>query len=113
MRRASLAPFLPDDAVLPPRMASDTQSLRTFRYPGGRYWTVCVDMHLEEGGPPALRFTAGARIIELASWPPEWSDFTDAQLVDLLRWAAPRSRRSPLPPGTPRRRWDDPTDKDS
>jgi hypothetical protein len=88
-------------------MASGTQSLRTFRYPGGRYWTVCVDMHHSDGGPPALRFTAGARIIELATWPAEWADFTDRQLIDLLRWAAPRSDRRPPPPGTPRRRWDD------
>jgi hypothetical protein len=94
-------------------MASGTQSLRTFRYPGGRYWTVCVDMHLSDGGPPALRFTAGARIIELATWPAEWTDYTDAQLVDLLRWAAPRSERRPPPPGVPRRRWDDLPDRES
>jgi hypothetical protein len=88
-------------------MASGTQFLRTFRYPGGRYWTVCVDMHRSGGGPPALRFTAGARIIELASWPADWAGFTDAQLIDLLRWAAPRSERQPPSRGTPRRRWDD------
>jgi hypothetical protein len=94
-------------------MSSRTQPLRTFRYPGGRYWTVCVDMHLLDGGPPTLRFTAGARIIELATWPAEWADFTDGQLIDLLRWAAPRSQRPLPPPGTPRRRWDDASEQES
>lgn len=89
-------------------MAAASRRLRTFRYPGGRYWTVCLDMHLQDGAPPALRFTAGARNIELATWPEDWVDYSDAQLVDLLRWAAPRFDRRAPPPGTPRRRWDDP-----
>jgi hypothetical protein len=83
------------------------QLIRTFRYPGGRYWTVGLVVRPEGGDRPALRFTAGARIIELASWPNEWAEYTDAQLIELLRWAAPRSGTDAPRPGTPRRRWDD------
>jgi hypothetical protein len=88
--------------------AAAPQRVRTFRYPGGRYWTVAVDPHRETGSPPALRFTAGARNIELAAWPADWIDYTDEQLIELLRWASPRFDRRAPPPGTPRRRWDDP-----
>jgi hypothetical protein len=83
------------------------QPARTFRYPGGRYWTVDLIVHREDGDRRALRFTAGARIIELGAWPAGWADFTDEQLVDLLRWAAPRSDIGAPAAGTPRRRWDD------
>jgi hypothetical protein len=86
---------------------TDLGVVRTFRYPGGRYWTVCVIRHPEGGGSPVLRFTAGVRDIDLRDWPKEWADYRDEQLVDLLRRAAPR-RPAPAPePGAPRRRWDD------
>jgi hypothetical protein len=88
-------------------VANDQQPVRTFRYPEGRYWTACVIVRQEDGGPPVLRFTAGARIIELGNWPKQWTDFSDEQLVELLRWAAPRADTGAPPPGTPRRRWDD------
>jgi hypothetical protein len=91
--------------------ATTPHGVRTFRYPGGRYWTVCVGPRPEGGGEPALRFTAGARNIELATWPAEWADYSDEQLVELLRWAAPRLGASAPPPGTPRRRWDDQADR--
>jgi hypothetical protein len=87
---------------------TDLGVVRTFRYPGGRLWTVCVIRHPEGGGPSVLRFTAGARDIDMRDWPKDWADYRDDQLVDLLRRAAPRPRRSPPAPGTPRRRWDDP-----
>jgi hypothetical protein len=83
------------------------QQARTFRYPNGRYWTVAVVVRQEDGERSALRFTAGARNIELETWPEEWADLTDEQLVELLRWAAPRSSTGAPAPGTPRRRWDD------
>jgi hypothetical protein len=96
------------DAELAQRGApADQQPIRTFRYPEGRYWTACVVVRQEDGGPPVLRFTAGARIIELGNWPKQWTDFSDEQLIDLLRWAAPRADSGSPPPGTPRRRWDD------
>jgi hypothetical protein len=87
---------------------TDLGVVRTFRYPGGRFWTVCVIRRPEGGGPPVLRFTAGARDIDLRDWPKDWADYRDEQLVDLLRQAAPRPHGLPPGPGTPRRRWDDP-----
>jgi len=87
---------------------TDLGVVRTFRYPGGRYWVVCVIRHPEAGGPPVLRFTAGARDIDMRDWPKDWTDYPDDQLIDLLRRAAPRLSSRPPRPGTPRRRWDDP-----
>jgi hypothetical protein len=88
---------------------TDLGVVRTFRYPGGRLWTVCMMRRRPEAGEPALlRFTSGFREIDLTDWPKEWPDYRDDQLVDLLRRAAPRRPTQPPPPGTPRRRWDDP-----
>jgi hypothetical protein len=81
---------------------------RTFQYPGGRYWTVCVVSDPDGGGEAVLRFMAGARKIDLADWPKEWADYPDHRLVELLRRAAPRPRGQVIGPDTPRRRWDDP-----
>jgi hypothetical protein len=82
--------------------------LRTFRYPGGRFWSVCLVLFPDEGGPPVLRFSAGARFIDLKSWPKDWATMSDSALVDVLRRAAPRSpSETSADPGKPRRRWDD------
>ena len=85
---------------------TDLGVLRSFRYPGGRFWAVCV---LHQGGdrPSVLRFTAGARNIDLEDWPKDWADLPDEGLVDLLRRAAPRLASSPPDPRMPRRRYDD------
>lgn len=84
----------------------NSQTVRTFQYPGGREWTVCV-VHLEDGGASVLRFAAGMRSFDLAQWPKDWADQPDEVLASLLRQAAPR-RHDELPPsGSPRRRWDD------
>jgi hypothetical protein len=85
---------------------TDLEVVRSFRYPGGRLWTVCVVMHPEEGGGPVLRFTAGMRWIDVETWPRDWADARDDALVDMLRRAAPRVDKTPVP-GTPRRRWND------
>ncbi len=87
---------------------TDLGVARTFRYPGGAYWTVCVIRHPEEGGPPVLRFTTGTRNIDLTDWPRDWADYPDDRLVGLLRAAAPRPPGRTLDPDTPRRRYDDP-----
>jgi hypothetical protein len=79
---------------------TDLGVARTFRYPGGEFWTVCV--------MPVLRFTTGARDIDLREWPKDWADYPDERLVELLRRAAPRPPAPSPGPGTPRRRWDDP-----
>jgi hypothetical protein len=81
-------------------------TVRTFAYPGGRYWTVWVVMRPLDGGQPVLRFQAGARWIDLRRWPANWAEQTDEGLVQLLRTGAPREA------GTSRsdarqRRWDD------
>ena len=86
---------------------TDLAVVRTFRYPGGRFWTVCVVAHPEIGGPPALRFTAGMRSIDLKTWPKDWADAPDEHLVELLRVAAPRRQLTEAPVGSPHRRWTD------
>jgi hypothetical protein len=85
---------------------TDLEVVRSFRYPGGRLWTVCVVTHPDHGGPAVLRFTAGMRWLDLKKWPRDWADARDDVLVDMLRRAAPRADKTPVP-GTPRRRWND------
>lgn len=104
----SAAPAAPADAVVADARLdiTDLEVVRSFRYPGGRLWTVCVVTHPEHGGPPVLRFTAGMRWLDLKSWPRDWADARDDVLVDMLRRAAPRADKTPVP-GTPRRRWND------
>ena len=103
----------PDEAELEKRAVNaeldvtDLEVVRTFRYPGGRFWTVCVVNRPEDGGPPVLRFTAGIRVIDMRRWPKDWADQPDDVLVTMLRTAAPRRASGPPPAGVPRRRWDD------
>ncbi|MDB4900049.1 MAG: hypothetical protein JWN53_1857 [Gemmatimonadetes bacterium] len=94
-------------SALDPPDVTDLKVVRTFRYPGGRFWTVCVITHPEDGGLPRLRFTSGARHIEMPRWPREWPDYPDERLMELLRQAAPRPAAAPADPDTPRRRWND------
>jgi hypothetical protein len=84
---------------------TDLNVMRTFRYPGGRIWVACV-MQDPGAASPVLRFTAGARNIDLEAWPKDWVDYSDDQLVQLLRRASPRTGPAAVPNG-PRRRWDD------
>lgn len=86
---------------------TDLSVLRTFRYPGGRVWAVCLAQHPDGGGPPVLRFTAGARHVDLIDWPKDWADYPNEELVNLLRSAIPRSRTVSQSPDTPQRRWND------
>lgn len=86
---------------------TDLQVVRTFTYPGGRFWVVGVVMRPEDGGPSVLRFTAGARSIDLTRWRKDWADQPDEVLISMLRRAAPREGSGQPGLGTPRRRWDD------
>lgn len=86
---------------------TDLPVVRSFKYPGGRLWTACVIERPEDGGPPALRFTAGARFFDMRPWPKDWVDATEDRLVQMLRAAAPRPATVP-PPGASRRRFNDP-----
>jgi hypothetical protein len=85
---------------------TDLNVWRTFRYPGGRIWVVSV-VQDHQVSTTVLRFTAGARDIDLRDWPKDWADYSDEQLVQLLRRAAPRAPGSSPVPNGPRRRWDD------
>ena len=86
---------------------TDLQVVRTFRYPGGGFWTVRMITHPDDGSAPKLRFTAGERTIDLRTWPKAWPDYPDERLVELLRRAAPRLITKASEAGTPRRRWND------
>ena len=86
---------------------TDLPVVRSFKYPGGRLWSVCVVAHPEDGGPPAMRFTAGARYLDMRPWPRDWVDAPDDRLVELIRVAAPRPATAP-PTGVSRRRYNDP-----
>ena len=95
-----------DEMEADPPDLTDLEVIRTFRYPGGRFWTVCVVAHPEDGGAPVLRFQSGVRFIDLRAWPKDWADNPDDQLVAMLRRASPR-RPTPAPPGITPRRWND------
>jgi hypothetical protein len=86
---------------------TDLTVVRTFRYPGGRIWSAAIAPHSDVAVGPVLRFTAGARSIDLERYPRDWPDLPDERLIELLRHAAPRSIRA-FTPETPRRRYDDP-----
>jgi hypothetical protein len=88
------------------RGVNPSSTVRTFGYPGGRFWSVWSVMRPEDGGPPVLRFQAGARWIDLRRWPTNWAEQTDEGLIGLLRNGAPRMATN-APPDPRRRRWDD------
>lgn len=86
---------------------TDLTVVRTFRYPGGRLWSAAIEKNSDVAVGPVLRFTAGARSIDLARYPRDWPDLPDDSLIDLLRQAAPRPIMK-YTPETPRRRYNDP-----
>jgi hypothetical protein len=84
---------------------TELRLVRSFRYPGGRLWSVYVVTHPEGGGPPVLRFAAGARKVDLRTWPPDWPDYTNEGLTELLRTA--KRPTASATPGAPHRRYSD------
>lgn len=92
---------------LPARRATpgDRAASRTFRFPGGRFWSVAewggTELHAA-GQRRVLRFTAGNRNLDLHDWPAEWMTLSDDELVRLLATSFPRDVGQPNP--TPFRR---------
>lgn len=99
-----------DDVPAAQRAERTSTESRSFRYPGGRYWSVAeyVIRQPSDGAGPAtlavLRFTAGARSLDVRSWPPEWRGYSDHQLADLLWRSFPRSSDGAPAVGSFRRR---------
>lgn len=89
--------------------------IRTFRYPGGRVWTVAEVPVLERSDEPGsrpsrhrvvLRFSSGARVLDLFAWPHWWPDLNEQELADLLWRAFPRDPGGENPTSNSRRRGD-------
>jgi hypothetical protein len=91
-------------------------TMRTFRYPGGRFWSVYE--HVAELPSPGaagatrprvvLRFTSGSRALDLLAWPADWFEHSDEELAELLWRAFPRSAAASAPDAPRRRRGDRP-----
>lgn len=99
-----------DDAPPVHRGERTSTESRSFRYPGGRYWSVAEYVIRQpsdgEGTAtlPVLRFTAGARSLDVRSWPAEWRSYSDHQLADLLWRSFPRASAGSTEAGAFRRR---------
>ena len=100
----------PDDLPTPQRADRTSSEGRSFRYPGGRYWSVAeyiIRQQSDADGPPThpvLRFTAGARSLDVTTWPSDWRSFSDYQLADLLWRSFPREMPRDSDDSTFRRR---------
>lgn len=98
-----------DDAPASRAERTSTES-RSFRYPGGRYWSVAeyvIRRPSDRDGPatlPVLRFTAGARSLDVREWPAGWRSYSDHQLADLLWRSFPRESSGDPEAGGFRRR---------
>ena len=87
---------------------TDLRVVRSFLYPGGRLWSVSLAPHSLDGGGQVLRFSAGARHLDVEHYPRDWPDFPDARLIELLRSASVRRPGSVPPEGMVGRRYTDP-----
>ena len=98
------------EAVVSHREPSGSDpTIRTFRYPTGRYWTVnelITASSSSERQRPLLRFTSGARELETREWPPNWAQMSEMDLADLLYRSFPRDGSTPNPTEFRRRRGD-------
>ena len=86
-----------------------TAQSRSFRFPNGRFWSVAewsTSVSGGEGGArTVLRFSAGARSLDLTNWPKDWRGYSDSQLASLLVEGFPRAPKTN--PTTFRRRASD------
>ena len=85
------------EVVSNPRVPADVrQPVRTFRFPGGRFWTVTecpasATTGADEAEPHwVLRFMSGSRALDLTTWPEDWASRSDSDLADLLTTSFPR-----------------------
>ena len=96
-----------DTAIATPRPRT-----RTFRFPGGRYWTVAEwfspDPRGGGGTRRVLRFASGSRSLEIDHWPHDWMLLGDEELAELLARSFPREVTSEATPDQPTRRASDP-----
>ena len=94
---------LPADAsaVSRPSAAARTP-VRTFRFPGGRFWTVTecetgsaarVASRQAPSDRRVLRFMSGSRALDVTRWPRDWSTRPDVDLAELLAASFPRQRQ--------------------
>lgn len=85
------APRRADDREIE-RSGTPSMDVRTFRYPGGRVWTVAERAAdaVDGSAPLLLRFSSGSRSLDMPGFPRDWSHYTDDQLIDLLCFAFPR-----------------------
>ena len=98
----------PEGAGHPSAAVPSERMVRSFRYPNGRLWSVCVVRRPAGGGEPLLRFSAGARHLDLHDWPEDWVACSEARLVALVRSIPRPPKVGPHPSDRPRRRHDDP-----
>jgi hypothetical protein len=100
-RRGALPPSTPRTvAASMPQDADGTVDMRfvgvvrSFLYPGGEVWRASVVAPADSPAPPVLRFSSDTHVVDLTTWPPDWVDMNDRQLVKLLRSGeSPRERR--------------------
>ena len=96
--RLSVAPDA--SATISGAISVDFRATRSFRYPGGRLWTVRV-ARVGDEGIQVLRFTAGVRSLDLAQWPSDWATFETDGLVALIRSVARPTAASKEHRGSP------------
>jgi hypothetical protein len=78
--------------------------VRTFRFPGGRFWTVTecdtgstapAAARRERSDRKVLRFMSGSRALDVTRWPRDWSTRPDVDLAELLAASFPRPQQVP------------------
>ena len=82
-------------------VATEHARARTFRFPDGRYWSA-AEWRGGPGGRTVLRFSSGARSLDLMECPNGWWLLTDTGLATLLAASFPRIVQSAA--GSPQRR---------
>lgn len=88
------------EVVAGPNPPADGRTpVRTFRFPGGRFWTVTEceiatgerrPAEREGGGRRVLRFMSGSRALDVTRWPADWATRPDVALAELLASSFPR-----------------------